>query len=545
MSSDAREREWQFDALDLGPVLRWLDTATEQLADGSLRVASAGRDDQIDVYLDTDDRRVHRAGYSLRVRRVGRGAGGEATLVALASDASDAPGFRSRSEPSERLESTDLDVLVASDGPVGQRVRALVGARRASPLFVLRTRRRRFMLEADGHAGGELTLDETTIRSPAGKALARLRRVEVEVPAQPSHVVERFVEELRAACSLEPSKLSKYEAGLVATGPHLATAPDFGSVAITPDAPIGVVALAVLRRQFAVLLATEPGTRLGDEIEELHDMRVATRRLRAATALFNEVLPVEAVRLRPELGWLGRTLGSVRDLDVQLVQLDESIAAFPEHDQMALRRLRALLVSERAEARARMLEALDSRRYDTLVRRFGRTLHAKRGGRSQLAVAPATALAPDLIEAAFGRVRKAARRIGSGSPPEDYHRVRLACKRFRYALEFLADVYPGQTKQLTRRAIAVQDVLGLNQDADFAVGRLRRLAHERGAELGPETVFAMGELAERNRLHMAELQASFPADYARLDGKPWKAFRKLMAEARPVGARGRKGQAGP
>ena len=476
---------------------------------------------------------------------MGRRAGGEATLKALAVDASDATGFRSRRELSERLESADLEALVASDGPLGERVRALVGARRASPLFVLRTRRRRFMLEADGHAGGEVALDETTIRSPAGKALARLRRVELEVPGQPSSVVEQFVEELRAACSLEPSKLSKYEAGLVATGPHLATAPDFGSVEITPDAPIGVVALAVLRRQFAVLLATEPGTRLGDEIEELHDMRVATRRLRAATALFREVLPVEAVRLRPEFGWLGRTLGSVRDLDVQLVQLDESIAAFTGPDQTALRRLRALLVAERAEARTRMLEALDSRRYDTLVRRFGRTLQAKRGGRSQLAVAPATALAPDLIEDAFRLVRKAARRIGSSSPPEDYHRVRLACKRFRYGLEFLADVYPGQTKQLARRVIAVQDVLGLNQDAEVAMGRLRRLAHERGAELGPETVFAMGELAERNRLQMAELQASFPAAYARLDGKPWKVFRKLMAKAGPGVARGLEEQAGP
>ena len=74
----------------------------------------------------------------------------------------------------------------------------------------------------------------------------------------------------------------------------------------------------MLRRQLGVLREKEPGTRLGEDIEELHDMRVATRRLRAALALFSTVLPVRAQTFREELGWLGRVLGAVRDLDVQL-----------------------------------------------------------------------------------------------------------------------------------------------------------------------------------------------------------------------------------
>ena len=81
---------------------------------------------------------------------------------------------------------------------------------------------------------------------------------------------------------------------------------------------MGELAFAVLRRQLAVLRAKEPGTRLGEDPEELHDMRVATRRLRAALSLFEGVLPVRAQVFREELGWLGRLLGAVRDLDVQL-----------------------------------------------------------------------------------------------------------------------------------------------------------------------------------------------------------------------------------
>ncbi len=89
---------------------------------------------------------------------------------------------------------------------------------------------------------------------------------------------------------------------------------------------MGELAFAVLRRQLAVLRDKEPGTRLGEDVEELHDMRVATRRLRAALALFAGVLPVRAQTFRQELGWLAGVLGAVRDLDVQL----EGLAADPD-----------------------------------------------------------------------------------------------------------------------------------------------------------------------------------------------------------------------
>ena len=75
---------------------------------------------------------------------------------------------------------------------------------------------------------------------------------------------------------------------------------------IDPEMTIGAVALAVLRRHFSAMLAKEPGTRLGDDIEELHDMRVANRRLRAALALFADVLPEVALKTSEELAGSAR-----------------------------------------------------------------------------------------------------------------------------------------------------------------------------------------------------------------------------------------------
>jgi CHAD domain-containing protein len=536
MTVDNHEIEWQFDALDLRPVLRWLDNADAWTAGHGVDVVANGTGvTQVDRYFETDDWRFHRAGYSLRIRRVGRRRGAEATLKGLEGASAGAPGLRSRREVTEPLEAADVPTLLQATGRVGERVRAVAGKKPLLPMFEVRTRRRTFFLKAEGLPPGEIALDETAIRQqPGAGPPARLRRIEIEVPEAALERLEPFVRELSEACALQPAGLSKFEAGILSSDLHPSPPERFGATAIDPEMASREVALAVLRQHFSAMLAKEPGTRLGDDIEELHDMRVATRRLRAALALFAEVLPETALNGLDDLGWIGQTLGAVRDLDVQIDQLDAWLDALEEADREALTTLRSLLHRQRESARAAMLEMLDSRRYEAFVARFGRTLRARHLARSGPASRPARALAPELIERRFRAVRKRAARIGSDSPATDYHRLRIRCKRLRYALEFLADLYPGATRPLIRRLVAVQDVLGLHQDADIAIERLRHLAVSSSNELNPATIFAMGEVAERYRQSMIDLRAQFPAAYARLSGKQWKTFRELLERERPT-----------
>jgi CHAD domain-containing protein len=533
---DVREIEWQFDALDLRPVARWL----EQAPDGArVQVDTAdGRPAgiQLDLYLDTEDRRFHRAGYALRIRRAGRRAGAESTLKSLDPPAGDGSGPRSRREVSERLDEADPEALLRAPGPVGERVRAVAGRKRLLPLFEVRTRRRVFPLQVDGSASGEIALDETAIRAASGERPIRLQRVEIEVPEPAVEAVEPLVGALREACALQPAALSKYEAGLLSADVRPAPQESFGATELEANATIRDLALAVLRRQFSTLLAREPGTRLGDDIEELHDMRVASRRLRAAMSLFRDLLPETVVRQLPDLAWLGRALGAVRDLDVQLEQLDEWLDEVAEPDRDALEALRSLLEEQRRTAREAMLEALDSPRYEAFVRAFGRTLRAGHHARSGPAALPALAVAPDLIEKRFRQFRKAGDGIDPESPPTDYHALRIRAKRLRYTLEFTTALYPGHTERLTKRLVALQDLLGLHQDADVAIERLRRLTAEHGRELRPATIFAMGEIAERYRRSMVELRAAFPRTYGRIRHGTWKPFHKTIEAEREQAA---------
>jgi triphosphatase len=531
MTQDVRETEWRFEAVDLRPVVRWLEARAGWIDRVPVRVVAAGSVSQVDRYLDTSDQRLHRAGYALRLRRVGRRPGAEATLKGLDSATSE-PGLRRRREVSEPLEQADPSAVIDAAGPVGVRVRAVAGSRRLLPLFEVRTRRRRYVFESDAFPAGEIALDETAIHLADGGAPARIRRVEIEVPGPAVKELRHFVSGLSQACALQPAALSTYEVGRLSAALEAPPPFHFGPTDVESDASVRAVALAVLRRHFAVMLAREPGTRLADDIEELHDMRVASRRLRAALSLFEDVLPATVIALSGELAWLGRTLGAVRDLDVQLEQVARWLTEVPEPDRAALAALRSLLENQHAVARTEMLEALDSRRYEMLVRRLGRTLSARHQSRSGQASRPARAMAPDLIESSFRSFRKAADGISPESPPADYHRLRAQGKRARYTLEFLGDLYPGQTEPLIKALTSLQDILGLHQDADVAIDRLRRLAAQEEA-LGAETIFAMGEIAERYRQSMIDLRARFPKAYRQASGRRWKAFRKLIEAKRP------------
>ena len=129
----------------------------------------------VDAYVDTEDWRIGRAGYVLRVRR--RSGRVETTLKDLA--AAD-KGLRRRLEVTQPLPPSGLEGLDTS-GEVGWRVAALAGAVALKQVLEVRTRRRPFELEIHGERVGELALDDTVIAIGHDRRRLRLTRVEVEV----------------------------------------------------------------------------------------------------------------------------------------------------------------------------------------------------------------------------------------------------------------------------------------------------------------------------------------------------------------------------
>ena len=526
-ATDHQEIEWQFDASDLESVEGWL--GQHNSGSSGLVVAPEPTVEITDTYYDTDDWRFYRAGYALRIRNTDGEV--EATMKSL-TPAEDS--LRRRREISEPLEDDQPATLKKAQGPVGGRSRALVGGREMRPLFTLETRRQRFTLLLDGsnenqkNVGiGEISLDASEM--PLGEETTRLTRIEVEAALgkDPTPDLHGFVDEMQSALELAPASISKYETGLYASGLNPEGDSEFGPTHIDPSMSLGEVAFAVLRRQFAEMQDHEPGTRLGEDPEELHDMRVPTRRMRAAMKVFQRALPERARWLREELRWVAHALGDVRDLDVQI----ERFQAWKREEEGSgfLDRILTITHKRREEARENMLEVLDSARYERLLSSCAEMLRlglaaelesAQANGNAR-ASEPVTDAAPALISRRYRKWRKASKRLDETSSPEAFHDVRKKGKRLRYTLEFVSEVYGRPVKKLVKPLKALQDDLGDHQDAVVAARYLRELGTTTAEARVPRGVaFTMGVYSERCAREAKDLRSAVP------DSKPFRALTK-------------------
>jgi hypothetical protein len=115
--------------------------------------------------------------------------------------------------------------------------------------------------------------------------------------------------------------------------------------------------------------------------------------------------------------------------------------------------------------------------------------------------------------------------IGPDSPPDDFHGLRIRCKRLRYAVEFLSPLAPNESEAMIRRLVAVQDCLGEHQDAQVAMQRLRAMAEE---DLPARAVFLLGRIDERYERQAEALRGEFPEVYAGIRGKAWDNLRRVL-----------------
>jgi CHAD domain-containing protein len=475
----------------------------------------------LDTYLDTDDWRIHRAGFALRIRS--ESGKTEATLKSLQSARKD---VADRRELSETLENSESESIRRSIGPVGARVHAVSGEHALLPLFEIRTSRQRFAVrrETETRELGEIALDDTVISRPQGEPRTSLQRVEVEALTEVHEPLQSLVKTLRSNCGLEAACDTKYARGLQSVGLAPGPLPEFSPTGIEPSMPMGEVALANLRRYLSSWHLHEPGARLGDNPEELHDLRVAGRRLDAVLRQFRPWLPEPAARIRPTLKQVMRVLGEVRDLDVALCEL-ESFRDELQKPDTARDSLRQHLMSERDRARVRMFEVLDSDPMQKSFRQLASLLSADSTGlASAPAPVPASALAPHMLRQRFRKVRKSADLLTPESPVEAYHAVRGHSKKLRYALEAVAVLYGKPADEMLRALRRWQETLGVQQDAAVASRRLEALTALPGKGFPPETFFLMGRLAEHYAGAALRARKRHEKGYRKVRAK-WKRLR--------------------
>jgi CHAD domain-containing protein len=530
-----REVEWQLATADLGVVRQWL--GLHSALDG-LRIQPLPAQQLHDVYLDTEDWRVFRAGYALRMRE--KDGQFEATLKGLRSAREDVADRRELTEP---LTDGKVKALVRSLGPVASRVRDVVGVKPLRRLFEVRTSRERYSVRSREAASdvGELALDEARFsRTKGHRGPMILRRVELEALDPECAALEGLAARLRADCGLHAATENKFATGLhsAALEPPRAGEPERAAepthAAMDPSSHTADVAAAALRRLRDEWQAHEPAARLGEDPEALHALRVTGRRMDTVLSLFCDYLPAALVKSRPKLKSLLDSMGTVRDADIRLEALRAFGHSLTEEDRGALAPLVRHLEAERDEARSRLLRVLDAKPTRHWLARLPARLAPPAPGATAASSRSATALrvVPDLIRGRYRKLRKCARRLSSESTMSEYHELRVRTKKLRYALEAVAATYAPPADEMLTALLELQSRLGTQHDSDVIGEYLTQLAAHPPAAIGSRAIFLMGRLTEIHARKAARLGERIEKSWRKLPGRRWKALRRRMKELR-------------
>jgi CHAD domain-containing protein len=505
--------------------------ATEFDVQPERRGAGAPGADRRTTWLDTFDWRLYKAGLTLEYAP-GRGGGelrlsGTRTGTADVSAAQLVTGWQA-SRPH----------LVAglAAGPVSARIATLVAPRALLPVVTATTATHVYrLLNADGKTVARLLVTRPSLagRDPLPPRLAvaevrgylgqarRAARLVAAVPGVRAAAEPLFTDALRALGRRPGDYSNKVDA------------------AITADMPAGAAAAAILLRLLDTIDANVAGVLADTDTEFLHDLRVSVRRTRSALKLFGDAMgglsAGELAFFAAEFKWVGDLTTPTRDLDVHLLDFEETARGLAAAKPDDLEPFRAYLEQRRRKEFRALGRGLRSARFTGLASQWRARLAAvgqeaaapARKGRSRSARSHETAglLAMERTRATFTRVAKRGAAITPDSPAESLHDLRKRCKELRYALEFFAPLHdPACYAKVIADLKRLQDCLGEFQDTEVQIGEIRALAAAMLAagEAPAVTLLAMGEitagLAARQRAARADFERRFAA-FADVEGQ--------------------------
>ncbi|HSL77267.1 MAG TPA: CHAD domain-containing protein, partial [Candidatus Limnocylindrales bacterium] len=356
----------------------------------------------------------------------------------------------------------------------------------------------------DGSANGTTTATPTARPKQASRPrrAARIETVEASVPSADQEDAGRSAE---AAPAADP-------------GPRLVVGKTPGVVG---DDTLAEAGRKVMRFHLARMLDREPGVRTGDDIEDIHKMRVATRRQRAAWRVFGEAYRKGRTKAyRNGLRDIARRLGAVRDLDVLLEGIDAYRADQSVTEQRALEPLIASLRRHRDDARVLLLRDLDAPAYGRFVDDYVDFVRTE--GIGAKAVAPTVPYrvretAPSRIWAAYEQVRSYEPILRWADVPT-LHELRIAGKWLRYSLEFVQEPLGDGAGPLIAHVTALQDHLGLMNDASVAASMARTFLVEHAGDLSGTENAAIGRFLVDRERQVAKLRRTIGPTWRRVAG---------------------------
>ena len=459
----------------------------------------------INLYYDTPSLELHRAGIALRLRRQG----GQWLQTVKCAGVSVA-GLSSRPEWEDPY-GGEFDFSAVDDETVRRRLERLRERGRLAPVFETNFLRTTWRMEPEPGVALLLALDRGWTAA-AGRREA-ISEIEIEIATGEARHVFDLARQIAESIPLAPAPFSKAERGYrLFRGDALAPA-KAGEVALaanlSPLEGFRRIAFACLDH----LQRNHEGAATSDDPEYIHQMRVATRRLRAALRLFKPLLPPAlAATLLPPLRERMALLGAARDMDVLLSEIAapvmNSLAGEPR-----LAALVGVVTEHRHRQRQEAVRDLRSARFGQFMLLAGELLHRPPFDASAVGGTESLATFADVR---VRKLRKKVRRLAQAANTDDpasLHALRIGIKRLRYALEFFAPLARRKLAKTLDRLTRLQDTLGQINDLANA-GRLLTDCASEDSRLREAVTLIGGWHGPR----YTELLAAVPKELARLHG---------------------------
>ncbi len=419
------------------------------------------------TYFDTPSAHLARFGVTLQRRERGAGAGWHLL----------GPDGEGRVEISDASASSTLPEELAG---------LVVGVRAGEDLVpvaqVTVARTVHQLRRVDGSVIIKVTDDRVSgVTMGDGARISSWREIEAELePGGDPRLPKRVRKTLRAAGarrSGSTSELQRVLGGLTDAG----MAPDAGSV--------GGLACVYVEAQCKEVVRCDIGLRLDEPV--VHKFRVAIRRLRSTLKVFEPLFDTGvAAELEAELVWFAGLLGEVRDRDILLERLADQLKDLPPEIVLGsvAAHIETTLLVERTQHRARIVEAMNSERYQKLMQLI-LLWHTS---------PPLTDRARKPVTDAERYLRRARKKVNrrlaqADGEVEALHDARKAAKRYRYAAELTAQAGGEGASRIVKSTTKLQTLLGEHQDSVVSADFLRRLGAQAGTD-GEQNGFTYGFL---------------------------------------------------
>lgn len=424
------------------------------LASPLLRASGASRSVRLAAtYYDTPDLTLWHRRIALRVRREGR-----RWVQALKGGGSVASGVHTRVELESVLRNAKPDLSVLPRNALTKGLRDGNIAATLVPVLSTDIKRTLRLLAPAPGVLIEVAIDRGEIRS--GVRRDAVCELELELKKGPVTALFDLALQLSAIEPLELEHHSKAERGYALYEARFSAPQKATDVRLTRSMDAGEAFRLIAASTLVQIQGNARGVLDSEDPEYLHQLRVGLRRLRSALDLFCEPLGDALDEPASKLRVISKGLGPARDWDVLITETLTAMTGVP-----GMAKLLAACKPAHQSARGEAKNTIKTNIYTDSMLTMGRWLVTPQAIDGVPWRKPVRQAAAQILSARHARLIKRGRQLAKQSP-EQLHRLRIAVKKLRYAVEFFNDLFQVKAMAVQRaRLEKLQDILGCINDA--------------------------------------------------------------------------------